>query len=79
MPKRGVRKKYFNCEIYLKLQQLSSPTGISKNIKDKKTQIWKGEGRHKQRGMGLKQPRNANVCNKSSSVICGFFFKQTNK
>lgn len=74
MPKRGVRKKYFNCKIYLKLQQLSSPTGVSKNIKDKKTQTWKGEERHKQGGMGLKQPRNANVCNKLSFVVL-FFFK----
>lgn len=64
MPKRGVRKKHFNCKIYLKLQQLSSSTGVSKNIKDKKTQTWKGEGRHKQRGMGLEQPGNAMGCNK---------------
>lgn len=69
MPKRGVRKKYFNFKIYLKLQQFSSPTGVSKNIKDKKTQTWKGKGRHKPRGMGSKQPRNANVCNKLSSVL----------
>lgn len=73
MPKRGVRKKYFNCKIYLKLQQLSSPTGVSKNIKDKKTQTWKGEERHKQGGMGLKQPRNANVCNKLTSFVVLLF------
>lgn len=72
MPKRGVRKKYFNCKIHLKLQQLSSPTGVSKNIKDKKTQTWKEEGRHKQRGTGLKQPRNENVCNKPSFVCVVF-------
>lgn len=42
MPKRGVRKKYFNCKIYLKLQQLSSPTGVSKNIKDKKPRPGRG-------------------------------------
>lgn len=79
MPKRGVRKKYFNCKIYLKLQQLSSPTGVSKNIKDKKTQTWKGEERHKQGGMGLKQPRNANVCNKLSFVVLFFLNKKKKK
>jgi len=49
MPKRGVRKKYFNCKIYLKLQQLSSPTGVSKNIKDKKPRPGRGrEGTNKE-------------------------------
>lgn len=66
MSTRGVRKTYFNCKIYLKLQQLSSPTGVSKNIKDKKTQTWKGKER---RGIGLKQPRNAKVCNRASFVV----------
>lgn len=54
MPKRGVRKKYFNCKIYLKLQQLSSPTGVSKNIKDKKTQTWRGGGKAQTRRHGIK-------------------------
>lgn len=49
-----MRKKYFNCKIYLKLQQLSSPTGVSKNIKDKKNPDLEGGGKAQTKRHGIR-------------------------
>lgn len=68
----GSEKKYFNCKIYLKLQQLSSPTGVSKNIKDKKPDLeWGGKAQTKRHGIQAAQECKRPVANR---VVLVLFF-----
>lgn len=73
----GSEKKYFNCKIYLKLQQLSSPTGVSKNIKDKKPDLeWGGKAQTKRHGIKAAQECKRPVAN---WVVLVLFFELRGK